>query len=159
MFTGYAEIKRLKEELSGEGYDVDEFNKVGELRAIRRAVDAGTQDSRAAPPSPWPRAPGPGPRAPGPGPGLQLSASRFVPQPLEPFPNLLPRLCVRRTSRYHGKPLALSQRGTSKMRTSTISCQVPRETTQIIPTVRPRRCARDAPPCSPPVRGHVTSPL
>jgi hypothetical protein len=42
--NGYSTIKRLKEELTAEGYDVEEFNKVGELKAIRRAVDDGTVD-------------------------------------------------------------------------------------------------------------------
>ena len=44
LTNGYATIKRLKEELTAEGYDVEEFNKVGELKAIRRAVDDGTVD-------------------------------------------------------------------------------------------------------------------
>jgi hypothetical protein len=44
VFNGYATIKQLKEELTGLGYDVNEFNKVGELRAIKRAVEAGTVD-------------------------------------------------------------------------------------------------------------------
>ena len=43
--NGYATIKQLKEELTAEGYDVEEFNRVGELKAIRNAVDNGTVDS------------------------------------------------------------------------------------------------------------------
>ena len=39
------EIKALKEELTGMGYDVDEFNRIGELKAIKRAVEDGTVDS------------------------------------------------------------------------------------------------------------------
>ena len=42
VFSGYAEIKRLKAELTEEGYDVEEFTRVGELKAIRNAVDEGT---------------------------------------------------------------------------------------------------------------------
>ena len=44
LTNGYSTIKRLKEELTAEGYDVQEFDKVGELKAIRRAVDDGTVD-------------------------------------------------------------------------------------------------------------------
>ena len=44
VWTGTETIKRLKAELTAEGYDVDEFNKVGELKAIRNAVDNGTVD-------------------------------------------------------------------------------------------------------------------
>ena len=44
VWTGTETIKRLKAELTEEGYDVDEFNKVGELKAIRNAVDNGTVD-------------------------------------------------------------------------------------------------------------------
>ena len=32
LTNGYATIKRLKEELTAEGYDVEEFNKVGSSR-------------------------------------------------------------------------------------------------------------------------------
>jgi predicted transcriptional regulator len=45
VLNGYETIKRLKEELTAEGYDMDEYNRVGELKAIRNAVDAGTVDS------------------------------------------------------------------------------------------------------------------
>jgi hypothetical protein len=44
VFSGYETIKRLKEELTDLGYDVEQFNRVGELKAIRRAVDDGTVD-------------------------------------------------------------------------------------------------------------------
>ena len=40
-----AYLKALKEELTGMGYDVDEFNRIGELKAIKRAVEDGTVDS------------------------------------------------------------------------------------------------------------------
>lgn len=42
--NGYSTIKQLKEELTEMGYDVEEFNKVGELKSIKRAVEAGTVD-------------------------------------------------------------------------------------------------------------------
>lgn len=32
VFSGYGTIKRLKEELTAEGYDVEEFSRVGELK-------------------------------------------------------------------------------------------------------------------------------
>ena len=42
FFNGIETIKRLKAELTAEGYDVEEFTRVGELKAIRNAVDDGT---------------------------------------------------------------------------------------------------------------------
>ena len=44
VFSGYETIKRLKEELTDMGYDVEEFNRVGELKAIKNAVEEGTVD-------------------------------------------------------------------------------------------------------------------
>ena len=45
VWSGTRTIKALKEELTGMGYDVDEFNRIGELKAIKRAVEDGTVDS------------------------------------------------------------------------------------------------------------------
>ena len=45
VFTGTRTIKALKEELTEMGYDVEEFNRIGELKAIKRAVEDGTVDS------------------------------------------------------------------------------------------------------------------
>ena len=44
VFSGYETIERLKEELTDMGYDVEEFNRVGELKAIKNAVEEGTVD-------------------------------------------------------------------------------------------------------------------
>ena len=44
VFTGTQEIKRLKEELEGMGYDTTPFGKLNELKFLRKAVDEGNID-------------------------------------------------------------------------------------------------------------------